>query len=159
MKIIGPEARGRGRALGVSALALALVTSACGSAATPAGGTVAVALQEWAVVPARPSVNAGKVTFNVSNKGPDDPHEMVVIKTDLAPDKLPTDADGKVEEEGAGIEFIGEVESFDPGKSETATFELKPGKYALICNILQDEPDGSKEAHYKMGMLASFTVN
>ncbi len=116
-------------------------------------------LQEWAVLPAQSAVRAGSVTFNLKNAGPDDPHELVVIKTDLAPDKLPTDADGKVDEEGAGIEFIGEIEEFDPNKSETATFDLKAGKYVLICNIVEEEADGDKEAHYKMGMFTSFTVN
>lgn len=134
-----------------------LVVAAC-SAAKPSGGTVDIALQEWAVIPAQTSVNAGPVTFNVKNTGPDDPHEMVVIKTDLAPDSLPANELGKVDEEGAGVEVIGEVEEFDPGGTESATFDLKAGSYVLICNILQDEPDGSKEAHYKMGMYTAFSV-
>jgi len=37
-------------------------------------------------------------------------------------------------------------------------FDLAPGKYVLICNIVQTEPDGSKEAHYKVGMRTAFTV-
>lgn len=138
---------------------LAVVGAAGCAAAKPAGGTVAVVLQEWAVVPAAASVKAGPVTFNVSNKGPDDPHELVIIKTDLAPGELPTDELGKVDEEGAGVETVGEVEEFDPGKVETATFELKAGTYALICNIVQDEPDGTKESHYRQGMFIAFTVN
>ena len=148
---------GRTRILGLVA-AVALVAVAACSAAKPAGGTIAVTLQEWAILPAEASVNAGKVTFNTKNAGPEDPHELVVIKTDLAPGELPTNEFGKVDEEGAGIEFIGEIEEFDVGKDATAAFDLKAGKYVLICNILQDEPDGSKEAHYTMGMFTAFTV-
>ncbi len=151
-----PTPVGSSRLLATIAL-VALAGAAC-AAAKPAGGTVDVGLQEWAVVPAQTSVNAGPVTFKVNNTGPDDPHELVIIRTDLAPGKLPTDAFGKVDEAGAGIEMIGEVESFDPGKTETGTFDLKAGTYVLICNILQDEPDGSKESHYRMGMFTAFTV-
>ncbi len=146
---------GRVARMGAMLAVLLLVVSAC----TAGGGTVAVALQEWAVQPAQPSVSAGKVTFNVKNAGPDDPHELVVIKTDLAPDQLPTDADGKVDEEGAGIEFIGEIEEFDPGQSKSATFDLTPGKYVFICNIVETGTDGDKEVHYRLGMRAPFTVS
>jgi hypothetical protein len=38
------------------------------------------------------------------------------------------------------------------------SFDLAPGKYVLICNIVQTEPDGSIEAHYKVGMRTAFTV-
>jgi uncharacterized cupredoxin-like copper-binding protein len=148
---------GRARLMAVLA-ALALVGTAGCAAAKPAGGNVDVALQEWAVVPAQSSVSAGPVTFKVTNNGPDDPHEMVIIKTTLGPGDLPTNEFGKVDEEGAGLETIGEIEEFDPSKTETATFDLAAGSYVLICNILQDEPDGSKEAHYTMGMYIPFTV-
>ena len=51
------------------------------------------------------SAPAGEVTFNVTNKGPEDVHEFVVFETDLAPDALPTVADGSVDEEGEGVEL------------------------------------------------------
>jgi uncharacterized cupredoxin-like copper-binding protein len=149
---IGGRPARLGAMLAALLAALLLAVSACSAG----GGTVPVTLQEWSVQPAKPSVSAGKVTFDVKNEGPDDPHELVVIKTDLAPDQLPTDADGKVDEVGAGIEFIGEIEEFDPGQSESATFELKAGKYVFICNIVETEADGTKEAHYKLGMRAPF---
>jgi hypothetical protein len=139
--------------------ALALVgTAGCAGAKPAAGGNVDVALQEWAVLPASSSVNAGPVTFKVANNGPDDPHELVIVKTVLGPGDLPTNEFGKVDEEGAGVEVIGEIEEFEPNTTETATFDLAAGSYVLICNILQDEPDGSKEAHYTMGMYVPFTV-
>lgn len=122
------------------------------------GGTVNVALQEFAVVPAVASVEHGKVTFAATNTGPDDPHELVVFKTDLGVRDLPASPEGKVDEKGAGLSFIGEIEAFDPGKTGTATFDLAKGRYVLVCNIVQDEPDGTKESHYLKGMSTEFTV-
>jgi uncharacterized cupredoxin-like copper-binding protein len=130
---------------------LSLVAAACG------GGkkTVGVTVQEFAVVPAESSSGSGETTFNVTNKGPDDVHEFVVIKTDLAPDALPTDENGAVEETGAGIEVIGEIEDIPVGETPSVTLDLAAGKYVLICNIW-DETE--QEAHYSLGMRTSFEV-
>lgn len=141
--------------IAASVLALGLA-----GACTPAGGgggTVDVTLQEWAVLPAQSSVSAGSVTFNVTNQGPDDPHELVIIKTDLDHRALPTREDGGVDEDGAGIEMIGEIEEFEPGQTETGTFQLTAGRYVLVCNIVEEE-GGAHEAHYAMGMSVSFEV-
>ena len=83
---------------------------------------------------------------------------MVVIKTDLAPDALPVDKDDVVDEEGEGLEPIGEVEDIEVNGSKEVALALDPGKYVLICNILQTEPDGSLESHYKVGMRTGFEV-
>ena len=132
----------------------ATVTSAAPSQAT----TVSVALQEFAIVPSVASAPAGKVTFVAKNTGPDDVHEMVVLQTDLDPAALPVDNDGKADEEGDGITSIGETGDVAVGATKDVAFDLAPGKYVLICNIVQTEPDGSKEAHYKVGMRTAFTV-
>jgi glucose/arabinose dehydrogenase len=132
----------------------ATVTSAAPSQAT----TVSVALQEFAIVPSVASAPAGKVTFVAKNTGPDDVHEMVVLRTDLDPAALPVDNDGKADEEGDGIMSIGETGDVAVGATKDVAFDLAPGKYVLICNIVQTEPDGSKEAHYKVGMRTAFTV-
>src|SRR6476646_1075593 len=132
----------------------ATVTSAAPSQAT----TVSVALQEFAIVPSFASAPAGKVTFVAKNTGPDDVHEMVVLRTDLDPAALPVDNDGKADEEGDGITSIGETGDVAVGETKDVSFDLAPGKYVLICNIVQTEPDGSIEAHYKVGMRTAFTV-
>jgi uncharacterized cupredoxin-like copper-binding protein len=120
--------------------------------------SVSVTLQEFAVLPSVASVPAGTVTFVVKNTGPDDVHEMVVVRTDLDADALPVDKDGKAAEEGTGITSIGETGDIAVGETKEASFELQPGKYVLICNIVQTEPDGSLESHYKVGMRTAFTV-
>jgi uncharacterized cupredoxin-like copper-binding protein len=78
-----------------------------------------------------------------------------VIKTDLAPDALPTDENGAVEEEGEGMEVIDEIEDIPVGETQTLTVDLDAGNYVLICNIFDEE---EQEAHYSMGMRTAFTV-
>jgi uncharacterized cupredoxin-like copper-binding protein len=163
----GPDGWTRGRRARLGALvAMAIVIAACGSSSAttspPAGGgtanTVNVALQEFAVTPDVTSVPAGKVTFVANNSGPEDVHELVVIKTDLAPDALPVDGDGKVTEDTPDLTVIGEAEDIEVGASRQFDLDLEPGKYVLICNILQTEADGSLEAHYQVGMRTAFEV-
>ena len=78
-------------------------STAPGASAGAGGTTVEVTLQEWAVVPAETSAPAGTITFAVTNEGPDDVHEFVIIQTDLEPGDLPTDDTGAVDESGEGI--------------------------------------------------------
>ncbi|HEX6208019.1 MAG TPA: hypothetical protein VF058_06615 [Actinomycetota bacterium] len=159
-----------------------LLATACADTETGdggEGGTVDVTLQEWSVVAGQDSVAAGPVTFNVTNEGPDHPHELVVIRTDLDPAELPTTDEGAVDEEGEGIEVIGEIEEFPPGETHDATFDLEPGSYVLVCNVVavagehgegheeeeemmeeEGEHEGMEEMeiHYMLGMRAPFTV-
>ncbi|WP_341319568.1 plastocyanin/azurin family copper-binding protein [Paraburkholderia sp. IMGN_8] len=92
-------------------------------------------------------VKAGTVMFEVSN-APDSAqtHELVVLKTDLAADKLPV-KNGKVPE--SQFKKMGEVEDMAPGKGKRMTLKLAPGRYVLICN---------KPGHYAMGMHTSLVV-
>lgn len=144
-----------------AALAGALIVTACSSgSASPgattggAASTVDVTLQEWAVV-APDSVAAGDVTFKVTNKGPEDVHEFVILRTDLDPGALPTDDTGTVTEEGEGIEVVDEIEDIPVGQTQELTASLAAGAYVLLCNIYSEEEN---EAHYKMGMRIGFTV-
>jgi uncharacterized cupredoxin-like copper-binding protein len=150
----------------ISVIALALAACSTGTASpspaaaspsAPGGGgtTVQVALQEWAVLPAADSAPAGSVTFQVTNTGPEDVHEFVVLKTDLDPGALPSDENGAVTEGGAGVDVIGEIEDVAVGANAELTVTLAAGKYVLMCNIY-DETE--KEAHYTMGMRTAFTV-
>jgi uncharacterized cupredoxin-like copper-binding protein len=163
--------RSRGGTIG-ALFAIVALAAACGGTSTGGGSagaaspsaagattsTVNVTLQEFAVIPDVASVPAGTVTFVAKNTGPEDVHELVVLKTDLAADALPVDKDGKVTEDVAGITLIGEVEDIEVGASKEAALDLTAGKYVLLCNILQTEPDGSLEAHYKVGMRTAFEV-
>jgi uncharacterized cupredoxin-like copper-binding protein len=142
-------------------LSLAIVACTSGGASSPtaagtaAGTTVEVTLAEFSIGTVPATAAAGPITFAVTNQGPDDVHEFVVIKTDLSIIALPTDATGAVDEAGGGMEVIGEIEDIPVGESPDLTLTLEPGAYALICNIY-DETE--QEAHYQEGMRAPFTV-
>lgn len=142
----------------IAALASALIIAGCtGGSASPGttAATVDVTLQEWAVVAAPGSVGAGDVTFKVTNEGPEDVHEFVILKTDLDPGALPTDDNGAVTEEAEGIEVVDEIEDIPVGRNQELTVSLASGAYVLLCNIYSEEED---EAHYKLGMRTGFTV-
>jgi uncharacterized cupredoxin-like copper-binding protein len=147
---------------------IALATAACGAGTTTsspapagdggspaAGQSIDVTLQEWAVVPAAGSVAAGDVTFAVSNTGPEDIHEFVVLKTDLDAGALPVDDTGAVAEGGEGITVIDEIEDIPVGETQDLSVALDAGHYVLLCNIY-DETE--QEAHYELGMRTNFTV-
>lgn len=137
---------------GVAAVSVGslLLLAGCGG-----GGNVAVTLQEFSVAPETSSAPAGSITFDVTNEGPEDQHEFVVIKTDLGVTDLPTDENGAVDEEGEGIDVIDEIEPFDVGETKSLTVDLEAGNYVLICNVWDEE---EQEAHYQEGMRTSFTV-
>jgi uncharacterized cupredoxin-like copper-binding protein len=130
------------------------VTGEGGGGASP---VVNVTLQEFEISPQPASVAAGQVTFRATNNGPEDEHEMVVIKTDLAPDALPTNDDGSVNEDGDGIEAIDEIEEFPVGETKELEVDLEPGAYVLICNVVEED-NGQSESHYQEGMRTAFTV-
>jgi uncharacterized cupredoxin-like copper-binding protein len=132
-------------------------TRATPTASAPGAAVVSVRLQEFAVIPAQASAPAGRVTFQARNNGPDHNHELVVIKTDLAQNALPTTAEGSVDENGAGIDAIGEIEEFVPGETQEVTFALSPGAYVLVCNVVETH-EGMQFVHYKLGMHAAFRV-
>ena len=127
------------------------------TAGTRGGVALDVALQEFAVLPASESAPAGDVTFTVTNTGPEDTHEFVVFKTDLAADALPTAPDGSVDEEGEGVELIDEIEDIAVGDTPTLRVSLDAASYVFICNIVEDEGDETI-VHYQQGMRTGFTV-
>ena len=144
-----------------------LALSACGGAQQSGGSvaleasaegpasTVGVTLQEWAVVPDADSVPAGPVTFSVTNNGPEDVHEFVILRTDLDPGALPTDETGAVTEDAEGMQVVDEIEDLAIGATQEVTASLTAGKYVLLCNVYSAE---EQEAHYQLGMRTPFTV-
>lgn len=121
----------------------------------PSARQVDVTLKEWEIKIAPASLAAGKIYFLVENAGPEDAHEFVVIKTDLAPDALPTEG-GQVPETEA-FDIIDEIEPFEAGSTGSIVVDLAPGAYVLICNIAELH-EGRIESHYEEGMRTAFTV-
>jgi uncharacterized cupredoxin-like copper-binding protein len=94
-------------------------------------------------------VKAGKITFvsaNKSDKKRD--HEVLLVKTDLAPQALPRTIDGQSidEKKLPGLLELGDLK---PGKTKKKVISLTPGKYLLLCNI---------PGHTDAGMFAQLTV-
>jgi len=86
----------------------------------------------------------GDVTFTLTNAGTKT-HEMIILKTEDAIDKLVIGADNKVSEAAS----VGEISETPAGKVVTKTFTLAAGNYILVCNI---------EKHYAQGMRTAFVV-
>jgi uncharacterized cupredoxin-like copper-binding protein len=149
----------------VSVLLLAACGTAGGTGATKVDATSAPTIAATSVPTVNPNariVNAtltdnkivldqatvpsGKITFLVSNAGTMT-HEVVVLKTDIAADKIAPNPDepGKMSEDGSQ----GESGDLDPTEKATFTLDLAPGNYVLICN---------QPAHYLLGMHIAFTV-
>ena len=151
--------------IGLLAAVLAIGAVACGDddegedpAATEApdngSSAVNVTLLEYQIVPDQDTVAAGSVTFNASNIG-GAVHELVVVKTDVAPDALPADENGAVDESGEGITVVDRIEELAAQSDGSITVDLEAGSYVLICNIVDD--DGL--SHYQEGMLVAFTIS
>jgi len=144
---------------GTAAATIAFGLVACGGGTrdgrtsdTPAEAgaetTVAVEMGDFFVDAVPASVPAGTVTFQITPEpNPIVPHALTVLRTDLPPDELPTTPDGNADTIAEGIEII--YSEAGTGEYHTAKVELRPGSYALICNI------GN---HYSQGMHTGFEV-
>ena len=119
---------------------------------TPAAGVVAVALVEYQVRPDVATAPAGQVTFNARDLGGNN-HELLVIKSDLSPESLPTNPHGSFDEASADVEIVDEIEELEPQGTGSVTVELEAGAYVLICNVV--DQSGS---HYSLGMRTAFEV-
>ena len=150
--------------LGIGALmaVLAIGAVACGddddsdvgNGDTVGSSVVNLDLFEYQIVPDLDAVAAGSVTFNASNVG-GATHELVIVRTDLAPDALPASEDGAVDESGEGVAVIGRIEEFAAQSDASITVDLEAGSYVLICNIVED----AAVSHYAEGMHRAFTIS
>jgi len=114
------------------------------------GAHITATIADMSIALSTNTAPAGKVTFDITNNGPS-LHELVVLKTDIAPGELPENPDepGQVVEEGEGVVPIGEDGNIPPGTSATLTLNLKPGTYQVICNL---------PGHYVAGMYTDLTI-
>jgi uncharacterized cupredoxin-like copper-binding protein len=93
-------------------------------------------------------VKAGAVDFEIKNSSADQVHELLITPWQGSVTALPyNDTKGQVVEDKLPA-LVG-VEDMKPGAEATLRLPLKPGSYALFCN---------QPGHYKLGMVARFTV-
>jgi uncharacterized cupredoxin-like copper-binding protein len=127
---------------------VAIVASACAAAPSDTSEipSLYVDISDFKLVTDHPAIAAGHIVVGIRNHA-SMLHELVVIKTDLAPDQLPVDgATAKAKEDGK----VGELLNIAGGASRKLVLELTPGKYVLICNIA---------GHYQLGMRVELEVN
>lgn len=126
----------------------ALVVLACAAPIPEADitkGQIRADMREYAMGLTATEVRAGTVTFIARNAG-STAHDLVVLRTDLAPDKLPVDTQTqKAKEDGK----LGAADQVSPGKSANLRLELPAGAYVVICNV---------PTHYQLGMRSALTV-
>ena len=108
-----------------------------------AGSTLTVRMTEFAFDPKNAVAKAGTVTISAPNVGKV-VHELVVLKTNADPAKLPMDGD-EVDESTN----VGEIPDVEPGATKKVTLKLAAGKYAMVCAL---------PGHYQGGMYGSLTV-
>ncbi len=138
-------------------LAALLVLTACGSE-DRGGGTLNIDLSDWAVTLSAESLPKGDIEFVINNLSEEHEHELIIIRTDLAPDELPTKSDGSVDLAASGVSVVGSIKEIGPGHDSSGTFTLKAGRYVLICNLV-DKRGGQTTSHYQQGMRAAFTAD
>jgi len=130
----------------VAAAAVVVSIGSLTAGAVTSKPLVAVQVDEFSVFPGTQGAPRGKVRFVVTNIGKIE-HEFLITRTSkpagnlLGGDHGPNRAD----ESGA----VGEIGGIPSGQAKTLTLTLKPGHYALLCNL---------PGHYKTGQFADFYV-
>jgi uncharacterized cupredoxin-like copper-binding protein len=116
--------------------------------ATGPGGDVGVTLTNFRIG-MDPTLSAGRHTFAVTNAG-NVPHELVVFRTDLPGNALPTKLDGSVNEESPLLQSVADSgNGLAPGAGRSVPAKLSPGHYVAVCNL---------PGHYRLGMRLDLTV-
>lgn len=132
----------------LAALSLALMAGACSetvAAFQPGDVQLVVELTDYKVSTNVAVVPARETKIGVRNRG-SQPHDLVVLRTELAPDKLPYDAArARAEEPG----LIVRTKELRAGGTAAVTATLAPGQYVLICNVA---------GHYGLGMRTALKV-
>ena len=94
--------------------------AAAGSTTATASGPIAVSLKEWSIELSAPTARAGALVFNARNEGKV-PHDLVVVRTDLAPNALPTTS-GLVDE--TKVTVVARTDQLTPGDGKRLSVEL-----------------------------------
>lgn len=141
--------------LGLFAI-FALFAFAVGCGSTGGGGKVNVTLAEWSITTDPNTVPKGPIEFTIKNNG-QKTHDLVILRTNIPPDQLPTKSDGSVNTDAADITLEHTVDAIDSGDTTGRTYDMAPGTYVLISNLVDDN-NGTKTAQYGQGMHTTFTV-
>lgn len=109
--------------------------------APPSARKINIDLREMAISEDSPMVARGEQTLVIHNSGKLK-HELIVLKTDKAPQELAKPGSKRALETGK----VAEVPSIKPGQTVKLKINFESGRYVLICNI---------PGHYAAGMRNS----
>jgi uncharacterized cupredoxin-like copper-binding protein len=130
----------------IAALGVAIII---GVVVHGSGGTGDVAVTEVEYhITVPPKLHAGPHTFVVKNRGTE-PHELVVVRTDLAAAALPR-AGAKVDETSSQLDVAAHTGALAPGATRSVSVTLKPGHYVVLCDL---------PSHYGLGMRVDVVVS
>jgi hypothetical protein len=118
-----------------------------------ATGSVDVAMDEYTLTATPAEVPAGTIEITADNRG-NIFHEVVVVRWDGDPGALPQNDAGGADQMQFRDAEVGRIFDFVANVACTARFDLEPGTYALICNLVDD----GFNPHYSQGMYATLTV-
>ena len=123
----------------------ALLVAAAPAVGAPARRTVAISVADFKIKSPK-RLAAGAIRFEVENEGPSS-HELIVVRLTRGP--LPMRRDGlTVDEDALEPRIAGALEPEEPGH-HTLDVRLRPGRYALLCNMA---------GHYLGGMQTTVVV-
>lgn len=106
----------------------------------------------------RLTVSAGRVTFNVANKGKLT-HELMVYPIQDVTQLLALHRADKKADEMALIKGMAAMEEdIDAGKTATVTATLAPGFYEIACHVRSKAADGSTFTHFDKGQVLTLAV-
>jgi hypothetical protein len=128
-------------------------STAAVAASAPAPNTVTVHAKDFAF-DAPATIPAGFTTIKLINDGPN-LHHVEIVRLDSG--KTVADLQAELAKPAAPptwAVFEGGPNAPDPSKEASATLDLEPGNYAMIC--LVDVPGGVP--HFAKGMVHAFTV-
>ena len=96
---------------------------------------------------------AGTINFKATNLG-DTPHEFGIARGNSY-EELPQLANGSIDEEALGDDFLGKTPIVDKvlAPEREISFDLEPGNYVMFCNIV-----AGPVSHAARGHILSITV-
>src|SRR4026207_1976080 len=78
------------------------------------GGERHVTLGEWSITLDKTSLPEGPIQFTIKNDGEKE-HDFVILRTEIAPDDLPTNDDGSADVDAPDVDELRTVEDLEDG--------------------------------------------
>jgi hypothetical protein len=125
-----------------------------GASRSEPDSSVELTLNEYVIGAEPQQVPAGTVELVANNEGRIW-HEVIVVRHDGDPAAFPLGPFGGADETQIPEDaIVGKLREFLAGTTCAASFDLAPGSYALICNLVDD----GSNPHYDQGMYIALTV-